>query len=262
MKQSAYALLSLVGLIALSPSYILASSNSENPESYRLELSASAWLMNTNGLIRADGTPINLISDLGIYQRQKMYDGRIVLKAKKHRFVIEAMPISIRGLNTINRSVSYFGENYSFSETLKSSAHMNYIYGGFHKDWFSGKMGRIGSSLGAAYLGLSGSIDGEQSGLEKSKKIPFGVPLAGIDFRLYLIPGKRWLAMEGAVRGLPAGSYGHWIEASGGVGGWIGPVGAQIGYRELLIDGHETHASANGVNLRMVGPMATVFWNW
>jgi len=86
--------------------------------------------------------------------------------------------------------------------------------------------------------------------------------MAGVDFRLYFIPNKRWLALEGAVRGLPAGSYGHWVEGTGGLGGWIGAVGLQLGYREMLIDFHQSNLAANGVNLRFSGPLATLFWNW
>jgi hypothetical protein len=235
----------------------------EGPEDYRIELSVSLWRMNANGWIHADGTPVNLISDLGALQRQRMYDGRFVFKfRRKQRFVLEAIPISLNGLNTLHRDVSYFGDQYSVSETLKSSARINEIYAGFHHDWLSGRMGRFGSSIGAAYLGLSGSIDGEQSGLHKQNSTPFGLPLAGLDFRLYPIPGKRWIAIEGAIRGLPAGAYGHWVEGNAGVDGWIGPVGLQIGYREMLIDFHQTGLDPNGIDLRFSGPIASLLWSW
>lgn len=249
----------LLGLLCVSHQLWAA----EGPEDYHLELSVSLWRMNTNGLIRADGTPINLISDLGVVERQRMYDGRVVFKFhRKQRFVFEATPISMNGLNTIHRTVTYFGDHFSVNETLKSSAEIKDIYGGFHHDWVSGSMGRFGSSIGAAYLGLSGSIDGEPSGLHKQNSTPFGLPLAGLDFRLYLVPHKRWVAVEGAIRGLPAGSYGHWIEGNAGVGGWIGPVGVQLGYRELLVDFHQTSLDANGINLRFSGPVASLIWNW
>ena len=263
MKPNRKLLSALSGVLLLSTSLCAASTGSEGPEDYRLELSATLWRMNTNGTIRADGTPINMLTDLGVGQRQRIYDGRFVLKFKrKLRFVVEGTPISIQGLNTIHRDVTYFNQQYSVSDTLKSSARINYIYAGFHKDWYSGKMGRLGTSIGGAYLGLQGSIQGERSGIDKQGKTPAGLPFVGADFRFYLIPNRRWIALEGAVRGLPAGGYGHWLEANGGVGGWIGPIGLQVGYREMLIDFHQTGINANGLNLRFYGPMATVFWNW
>lgn len=262
MKQTRNLLCALGVLFCLTvPGF--AASGSEGPEDYRLELSFTLWRMNTNGTIRADGMPINMLTDLGVAQRQRVYDGRLVWKFKrKYRLVLEGTPISIQGLNTIHRDVNYFGQVYSISDTLKSSAHMDYVYGGVHRDWLSGGMGRLGSSIGAAYLGIAGTIEGEQSGIDKKESTPFGLPFIGADFRFYPIPNKRWIALQGEVRGLPAGGYGHWFEGSAGVGGWVGPVGLQIGYREMLIDFHQTGMDHNGMNLRFYGPMASLFWNW
>ncbi len=72
---------------------------SEGPEDYRIELSATLWRMNSNGTINADGSPINLLTDLGVGQRQRIYDGRSTFKFKrKLRFVLEGTPLSIQGL--------------------------------------------------------------------------------------------------------------------------------------------------------------------
>jgi hypothetical protein len=257
-------LIALSSLLFLSTQLLCAASSDgrEGPEDYRIELSANLWRMNTNGTLHTDGTPINLLTDLGVNQRQRIYDGRLTFKFKrKLRFVLEGMPISIHGLNTINSTVTYFGQQYSVSDTLRSSQ-INYIYAGLHRDWYSGRMGRFGSSIGAAYLGLAGNINAQQSGVDKKGSTPFGLPFAGVDFRLYPIPNRRWIALEGAVRGLPAGAYGHWVEGSGGIGTWVGPIGIQVGYREMLINFHQTGADPNGLNLRFYGPMATVYWNW
>ncbi len=255
------ALLCAVGGLLFLSNHLFAA---EGPEDYRIELSAGLWRMNVNGLIHASGTPINLISDLGASQRQRMYDGRFVFKFKrKQRLVVEATPISLNGLNTVHRMVTYFGEQYSVSETLKSSAQMNQIYFGFHHDWISGSMGRFGTSFGTAYLPLSGSIEGEQSGLHKQVSTPFGLPSPGVDFRLYPIPEKRWIALDGSLRGLSAGPFGHWVEGNAGLEGWLGPVGVQLGYRELFIDLHQTGINPrNGIDLRFAGPMASLLWNW
>lgn len=255
----------VLGSLLFLSSHLLsaAAGGAEGPEDYRIELSANLWRMNTNGTFHYDGSPVNLITDLGVAQRDRIYDGRLTFKFKrKLRFVLEGMPLSIQGLNTVNRNVTYFGQQYSVSETLKSSAQINYIYAGLHRDWYSGRMGRFGSSIGAAYLGLAGNVDAQQSGVEKKGSTPFGLPFVGVDFRLYPIPNRRWIALEGAVRGLPAGAYGHWLEGSGGVGTWVGPIGVQLGYREMLINFHQTGADPNGLNLRFYGPMATVYWNW
>jgi hypothetical protein len=150
MKQQLSVLCALGGLLLLCAP-VSAASDSEGPENYRIELNATLWRMDTNGTIRSDGTPINLLTDLAVSQRQRIYDGRLVWKFKrKYRFVLEGTPISIHGLNTINRNVTYFDQQYAVSDTLKSSAQISYIYAGLHHDWYSGSMGRFGSSIGAA----------------------------------------------------------------------------------------------------------------
>jgi hypothetical protein len=264
MKQHSKSLCTLAGFLFLfTPLLSAASGSSEGPEDYRIELSTTLWRMNTNGTIHADGTPLDLINDLGVSQRQRIFGGRLTWKFKnKYRFVLEGTPISIQGLNTVNRNVTYFGQQYAVSDTLKSSAQISYIYGGLHRDWYSGRRGRFGSSIGAAYLGLAGSLQAEQSGINRQGSTPFGLPFVGVDFRFYLIPNRRWIALEGAVRGLPAGAYGHWLEGYGAVGGWVGPIALQLGYREILVDFHQTGVNPNGLNLRFYGPMASVLWNW
>jgi hypothetical protein len=264
MKNCRTSICVLAGIVAYSGLALAGGANrGEGPEDYRIEVKASVWRMNTDGALRADGTPVDLVSDLGVGQRKLTYDGEFVFRfGRKHRLVVEGRPISIRGLNTVNRDVTYFGENYSVSETLKSSAEMNYIYAGFHHDWMRGKLGRIGSSVGAAYLGLSGSVQALQSGVDKKNSTPFGLPLTGFDFRLFPIPGKRWIEIEGGVRGLSAGSYGHWIEGSASAGGRIGPIGALVGYREMLVNFHQTGVNANGLNFRFRGPMVSLVWSW
>ena len=164
MKQQRTLLFALGGC-SFFPLSCFSGSSSEGPEDYRIELSGTLWRMNTNGTIHADGTPINMLTDLGVGQRQRIYDGRLVLKFKrKFRFVLEGTPISIHGLNTVNRDVTYFGQQYSVSETLKSSAQINYIYAGLHRIGIAERWAAVGSSFGAAYLGLNGSLQGRAIG--------------------------------------------------------------------------------------------------
>jgi hypothetical protein len=42
----------------------------ENPEAFRFEVTGSGWLVNSAGSIQASGSPINLVTDLGVYQQQ------------------------------------------------------------------------------------------------------------------------------------------------------------------------------------------------
>ena len=64
------------------------------------------------------------------------------------------------------------------------------------------------------------------------------------------------------MRGLLAGGYGHWLEGNAGLAVGLVPSVCKLGYREMLIDFHQTGLNPNGLNLRFYGPMATRFWNW
>lgn len=55
-----------------------AADSSESPESFHVELTGSAWLVNSGGAIQASGSPINLVTDLGVYQQQPTFFGRRV----------------------------------------------------------------------------------------------------------------------------------------------------------------------------------------
>ncbi len=143
-----------------------AQNGSEDPENFRIEITGSAWILNTGGAIQANGAPIDLVSDLGVQQNQPTFYGQLVFKpGPKHRIVIEGTPFDIQGYNTIDRSVTYRGYTYTVSQTLQSSADMTYFFGGYQYDLASGPMGHFGLSAGAAYLSATGTIRGVQTGV-------------------------------------------------------------------------------------------------
>jgi hypothetical protein len=102
----------------------------ENPESFRVEVTGAGWLVNPSGTIQSSGTPIDLVTDLGAQQNQPTFYGQLVFKpGRKHRIVFEGTPFRINGYNTVNRSISYHGQTFNFSQTLESSAEVNYFFG-------------------------------------------------------------------------------------------------------------------------------------
>ena len=83
----------LVGAFFISVATLHAGStwnNSESPENFRIEVTGSAWLVDSAGTIQANGTPVDLISDLGAEQQKPSFYGRLVFKPEqKHRIVVE-----------------------------------------------------------------------------------------------------------------------------------------------------------------------------
>jgi hypothetical protein len=235
----------------------------EDPEDFHVELMGSAWLLNSAGTIQSSGTPIDLVRDLGAEQTQPTFYGRFVFKpARKHRIVVEGTPYRIEGHNVVNRTVTYHGQTFNVSDTLQSSADMNYFFAGYQYDVLSRPAGHLGFSIGGAYLSATGTIAALQSGVTATDTETVGVPLAGADFRLFPIPGHRLIDIEGSIRGMDVGSYGHYFEATVSGGICIGHATLLAGYRNVNLDLHNARANPSGLDAQLRGPLFSLLWRW
>jgi hypothetical protein len=240
------------------------SANGDDPEGFRVEITGSAWLVDSSGTIQAGtallaSTAINLVSDLGVHQQEPTFYGRFIAKpGRKHRIVLEGTPIRLQGTNTVMRTVIYRGQTFTLGQTLQSSADVNYFFAGYQYDVISRPAGHLGFSVGGAYLNATGTIVGVQSGLAATKSETVGLPLAGVEARAYLIPRRKLLEIDGGVRGMAFGSYGHYIEGTVNGGIALGPLTFQAGYRAETADLHSTSDGGNGVNVRLHGPIFSV----
>jgi hypothetical protein len=258
-RWTAAILLQVVGLSATGHA-----ASAGDPEDFKIELTGAAWLADSSGTIQSNGTPVDIVSDLGAEQQQLTFFGRLVVKpGRKHRIVLEGTPFRISGFNTVDRTIVYRGQTFNVHETLRSSADLNYFFAGYQYDILSGPAGHLGLSVGGAYIGASGSITSVQSGTTASKTETIGLPLAGIEARIFPIPGRKILTIEGGVRGMDVGAYGSYIEASGSGGVNIGHIALLAGYRTANPDIHASSASnPAGVNVRLKGPIFSAQWRW
>jgi len=250
-------------LCALAGTVLWAQGRSEDPESFRIEVTGSAWILNSGGQIQANGSPIDLVTDLGVQQQQPTFYGRLVFKpARKHRIILEGTPFSIQGNNTINRSVSYHGQTFNVSQTLQSSANLTYFFGGYQYDVLSGPMGHLGFSVGGAYLSALGTITAVQTSTVASKSETIGLPLAGTEFRVFPFRGHKIFEVDGGLRGMGFGSYGHYVEADGNGGVGVGPLLFQAGYRGVNVDLHVNSNGGSGITARLKGPIFSMTARW
>ncbi len=250
-------------LLALAGCGAWAQRSADSPEELHIELTGSGWLVNSAGTIQASGSPINLVTDLGVYQRQRTFYGRLVFKpGRKHRIIIEGTPFQLQGENTVDRSVTYRGETFSVSQTLQSNADFNYAFAGYQYDVLSGPTGHLGFSVGGAYLNADGTIHALQTGIVASKSETIGLPLAGVEGRIFPIRRHRILEIDGGLRGMDFGAYGHYLEASGNAGITFGPVTLQAGYRRVRVDIDTNSTNPSGVDALLSGPLFSAQWRW
>lgn len=236
---------------------------SDDPENFKIEVTGSAWLVDSSGAIQANGAPIDLVTDLGVGQQQPTFYGRLVVKpGRRHRIVVEGTPFRLSGYNTVNRSVTYRGQTFNVSQTLQSNADFNYLFAGYQFDVLTGSMGHLGFSAGGAYLDATGTIRSVQTNTLATKSETIGLPLAGAEFRIFPIPGHKLLDIDGGIRGMGVGNYGHYLEGSANAGLSLGPLTFLAGYRDVRLDLHEATGAASGVNVRLKGPIFSMQWRW
>lgn len=236
---------------------------SEDPENFHIEITAGDWLVNTGGQIQANGSPIDLVTDLGASQQQGTFYGRFVLKPRrKHRIVIEGTPFRINGLKSVTRTLVYRGQTFNVNETVRSSSSLDYAFAGYQYDVLSGPKGHLGFSVGAAYLGATGLLQAVEAGTSATKSQQIVLPLAGADFRIFPIPGHKVFEIEGGMRGMAFGDYGYFAEATGSGGLVLGPVTLLAGYRAINTELYVTSNGGSGITARLRGPIFSGMFRW
>ncbi len=234
-------------------------SSDTDPEAFKIEVTGSAWLVDSSGTIQASGTPIDLRSDLGAAQQQPSFFGRLVVKpGRKHRIIVEGTPIRLSGYNTVDRDIVYRGQTFLVNETVRSSADLNYLFAGYQYDFVSGSMGHLGLSVGGAYADATGAISTVPTTAagSASKSETVGLPLAGAEGRVFPIRDRKILEVEGGIRGMAVGSYGSYLEASASGGVNVGHFALTAGYRMSHFDLHQASSTnPQGVDIRLKGPI-------
>ncbi len=243
----------MLGALVFGASILTAQTD---PESFKVEVTGSAWVLNSSGTLQASGTPIDLKRDLGIEQNQPTFLGKLVLKpGRKHRIVIEGTPFRLNGLNTITRTITYHGQTFNVSDTVSSSAQLDYLFAGYQYDVISRPAGHLGFAIGGAYLNATGTLHSQQLNTTASKTETIGLPLIGADFRVFPLPSHRFLEINGAAKGMAFGDYGHYVDGQINVGVPVGHITLEAGYRIVDADLHQTSGQQNGISPQFTGPV-------
>ena len=227
-------------------------------EPAKLEIKLSYWNVDTSGTIKADGTPVDLKSDLGVSQSQPTFDGKLVFApARKHKILVEGTPFRLSGDRDLSRGITYAGRTYTANEHVLSTADLNYFYGGYQYDFLSRDTGHLGVNVGAAWLDTTGTLRGQTTGITATKSETLGLPLVGIDARIFPVRKRLLVDIAGEVKGMAFGDYGHYVQASIAAGVGIRNVLVEAGYRVVNIDIHTT-SNTTGVSPQFTGPTISV----
>jgi hypothetical protein len=236
-----------------------------NPENFRVEVTGSAWIMDSGGTLHSGGTFIDLRSDLGFEQEKPVFWGKLTFKpGRKHRIFVEGSPLGGDGLHTINRSITYNGQVFNVSETVQSNVSLNTLFVGYQYDVLSGSYGHLGVSGAGAYLDGMGTLTSLNPATTSTGDYKIGLPLAGVDFRVFPIPSHSWLAVDGSIRGMDFGSYGHYVEGGVNLSVWIANhISVSGGYKEISAQLQDSQsATGSGLKIMLRGPIVSMGFKW
>lgn len=243
-----------------------------DPENFKVELTGSAWMVNSSGQLFIEGSSFDFKNELHVEQNQPTFYGKLVVKpGRKHRIVMEGTPFRLSGFASMQQSGTYRGQQYTVNGSLKSSAELNYAFAGYQYDVWSKPMGHLGFSVGGAYLDASGTVQataistsfllgGANFTLRKTETI--GLPLAGMEFRIFPVPHHSLIEVNGEVRGMAFGDYGHFIEGGGNAGINLGHFAIEAGYRAVNADIHNTSQVRSGIFAHLHGPIYSIVFRY
>ncbi|HEY1213876.1 MAG TPA: hypothetical protein VGE93_09630 [Bryobacteraceae bacterium] len=240
-----------------------------DPENFKVELTGSAWMVNSSGQLFIEGSSFDFKNELHVEQNQPTFYGKLVVKpGRKHRIVMEGTPFRLSGFASMQQSGTYRGQQYTVNGSLKSSAELDYAFAGYQYDVWSKPMGHLGFSVGGAYLDASGTVQATSVSLlgsanfTLSKSETIGLPLAGMEFRIFPVPHHSLIEVNGEVRGMAFGDYGHFIEGGGNAGINLGHFAIEAGYRAVNADIHNTSQVRSGIFAHLHGPIYSIVFRY
>jgi hypothetical protein len=234
------------------------SAQDRDPDPSRIEITGSYWPVHTTGAIRANGTLIDLRSDLGVNQNTPTFTGKLDLRwSRRHRISVEGTPFRLEGDKSLSRSITYQGRVFSINDHISSRADLDYLYAGYQFDFISRPRGHFGLEAGGAFLSATGSITSQVTGVTASKSETVGMPLAGLAFRAFPVHKSLDVEINGELKGMDFGKYGHYVQASANVGIGRGHLLVEGGYRFVNADIHET-SGVNAVTPEFRGPVISL----
>lgn len=232
----------------------------QSPEDFKIEATGSLWIVDSAGNVGANGTMLDFVHDLGTRQQAKIGFGTFIFKpGQRHRIVVDFMSLGFSGQHQITESFTYANQRYHANELVDASARAKYLYGGYQYDFITGSPGHLGASVGAVYFHSQGTLSAPQAGVNTSDSGNFGFPLAGLEFRVFPVPGRAIVDLNGGIRGMDFGNYGHYLESGLNAGIWMGRhLGLHVGYKDIRAAFQNTggsSANAARADVRIHGPV-------
>lgn len=227
-------------------------------EDYNLEIEGRYWKPRLDSTIKivesGIGNEFKLVDDLGFDREKDAGEGRLQIKFfRKHKFNFSFLPLKWAGDKIITRTIEFSGKTYTAGTRVQSKLDLNLFKAGYEYDFLTGQYGFLGAVIDILIGNVGIELKAPELAIQEKEEITAPLPALGLMGRLYPF---KWLNITAKVSGLPAGSYGHILDAE--VSLHINPVkyvGISGGYRYFEIKGRYND---NSVDFRLNGPFAAL----
>jgi len=240
----------------------------EDFDKYKIRIDTFWFYSNPSGNVQgsADSGSVDLQKDLG-FNTYSTFAGKIDWKfTRKNHLYFVGSSFSQSRQTVLNRTIVFQGQTFVVGSTTQSSLKSNLFAPGYQYDIIRRKRGHLGIAVQVDLFDSSAKISAaaqvingvQQAAVSASGSLLAPIPVAGPEFRLYLLNSPR-LFVEGNVYGMYFGGYGNFVSTSDSIGVTLTKhisinAGYQLGSR--LVVNNNSSSDRIGVRLTQKGAIA------
>jgi hypothetical protein len=254
-------------ILLLTLSTPLRAQQNDDFDDYKVRIDAFWFYSNPSGNIQGsvsgDSASVDLQKDLG-FDTYSTFAGKFDWKfTRKNHFYVASSPFDTGRQTTLSRTFIFQGQTFEASLVTQSDLHAVLIAPGYQYDIIRRKRGHLGIAVQVDLFDSSAKISAaaqivngtQQGAVSASASLLAPIPVAGPEFRLYLLNSSR-LFVEGNVYGMYLGGYGNFVSTTGTIGVTLTKnlslnAGYQLGSR-LVVDNNDS-SKRIGVRLTQKG---------
>ena len=242
-------------------------------EEYKFRAAGFAWFGNATGSVQYNGDRVSLNNDIGLGSTVSPAIELDFKPWRKHHFFFEITPRETSSDRVLQRSFVFNGQTFTVGGRVASEWKWQQFAGGYQYDFVRRRQGNFGIAVQLdvldikAKISASGSVSGSggttTTGSTAEGSVLAPIPVAGPQFRLFLIPRSSRLFVDGNVKGMYLFGYGQYIQAQASLGiGLSRHLSLRAGYqlqgRTVIHD----QTDRLGVNITQKGAIAGIEGRW
>src|SRR5437868_3928284 len=167
-------------------------------DSYKVRITGYWFYAQPSGRFegKSKNGAFDLSKDIG-FQSYSTFSGKLDWKfARKHHLIIEATPFSSSRQTVLNRNITFQGQTFDAGLVTSADLQANGYSFGYQYDFIRRKHGHLGLVLQMDLLDTSANLRAaaqvvggvNHPAVSTSASLLAPIPVAGPDFRIYLIP--------------------------------------------------------------------------